>query len=160
MPEEGSGSSLSPHFAALQMFLIFATAASPLTKAAAFFGSIKTMCHRVPRVKCMLLRKAFPRVSLRLMRCSETSTICVWVPARLCLPRGGRIECPALGSASHSQVPTPLRSSLRSGIFWTLSAFPGVQGDVDIRYPKCRALGAKGGGTAASHAFMISWPRS
>lgn len=63
MPEDGSGSSLSPHLAALQMLFIFATVSSPLTKATALLGSIKIMCHRVPRVKCMLLRKAFPFVS-------------------------------------------------------------------------------------------------
>lgn len=64
MPEDGSGSSLSPHLAELQMLFIFITVASPLTNVTEFLGSIKIMCHRVPWVKCMLLRKAFPFVYL------------------------------------------------------------------------------------------------
>ena len=64
MPEDGPGSSLSPHLAELQMLFIFITGSSPLTKATEFLGSIKIMCHRVPWVKCMLLRKAFSFVCL------------------------------------------------------------------------------------------------
>ena len=64
MPEDGSGSSLSPHLAELQMLFIFITMSSPLTNVTEFLGSIKIMCHRVAWVKCMLLRKAFPFVCL------------------------------------------------------------------------------------------------
>lgn len=64
IPEDGSGSSLSPHLAELQMLSIFITVSSPLTNVTEFLGSIKIMCHRVPWVKCMLLRKAFPFVYL------------------------------------------------------------------------------------------------
>lgn len=46
------------------MLLTFITVSSSLTRATEFLGSIKTMCHRVPWVKCMLLRKAFPFVYL------------------------------------------------------------------------------------------------
>lgn len=63
-PEDGSDSSLSPHLAELQMLFILITVSSPLTKATEFLGSIKIMCHQVPWVKCMLLRKAFPFVYL------------------------------------------------------------------------------------------------
>lgn len=64
MPEDGSGSSLSPHLAGLQMLFIFITMSSPLTNVTEFLGSIKIVCHRVAWVKCMLLRKAFPFVYL------------------------------------------------------------------------------------------------
>lgn len=64
MPGDGSGSSLSPHLAGPQMLFIFFTLFSLLTKATEFLGSVKTVCHRVPWVKCMLLRKAFPFVCL------------------------------------------------------------------------------------------------
>lgn len=64
MPEDGSGSSLSPHLAEIHMLFIFVTVSSPSTKATEFLGSIKITCHRVLWVKCMLLRKAFPFVYL------------------------------------------------------------------------------------------------
>lgn len=64
MPEDGSGSSLSPHLAELHTFFIFILASSTSTKATEFLGAIQITCHRVPWVKCMLLRKAFPFVCL------------------------------------------------------------------------------------------------
>ena len=78
----GSGSSLSPHLAELQMLFIFIPVSSPLTKVTEFLGSIKIMCHRVPWVMCMLLRKEFPFVCL--IGCLETSNIYISVSA--CLP--------------------------------------------------------------------------
>lgn len=161
MPEDGSGSSLSPHLAVRQMLFIFTTVSSPLTKATEFLGSIKIMCHRVPWVKCMLLRKAFPLVYLL----DEMFGDLQHLPFGRSPPLSAPLWPNALLLALvRLQGAYSLCSTLRSTIFWQLPTFPWVQWNVDILYPKCRMLGAKcrmlGGGTTASHGFIISWPRS
>lgn len=71
---------IQPNLAEPQMLSIFTTVSNPLTNVTEFLGPIKTMCHSVPWVKCMLLRKAFP-LSICLMRCLQTSNICISVGA-------------------------------------------------------------------------------
>lgn len=105
MPEDGSGSSLSPHLAELQMLFIFITVSSPLTNATEFLGSIKIVCHRVPWVKCTLLSEAFPFVcvsdetfgDLQPLSASQSQ------PPFLC-PAGAK--CPSPGSTVSSKVLT------------------------------------------------------
>lgn len=123
---------------------------SPLTKATEFLGSIKSVCHRVPWVKCMLLSKAFPFVcvfdetlgDLRHLNLSHSPL----EPNALLLALRCRPRCSlALLNSPCCYLSATLNVS------WS-------RWNVRVLYAECRTLGAEGAG--AAHGLIISCPRS
>lgn len=154
----GSGSSLSPHLVVLQMLLIFTTASSPLTKAAEFLGSGKTMCHRVPWVKCMLLGKAFPLVYLLDETFGDLQHLRFRSQPTFPCPTVAR--CPAVGAASDFKVLAPSAQLSAPLSLGDSQHFLASSGMLTFSTQTAECWERREGGPAASHGFIICWPRS